>query len=95
METWHSPLLRPTPGKWVLAAGVNGSGQQVIIRAMWIPQYYMDEGDGDCEEYMQQDDFGGIFWPQGWYEKCESTGMHHRPYFQILKWTDSPLFPGD
>jgi len=93
MEKRFSPLLRPTPGKWVLAAGVNGSGQQIIIRAMWIPQYFMRGDDTDCDEKMESDCYGRSFWPKGWYEKCEATGINHLIDFPVLKWTDLPHFP--
>lgn len=85
---------KPQPGVPVLARYFNCMNKQRIVKAVFIPKYFMED-DGGAEidlDYLHSND--NYYWPEGWYERSEE----HEPGYmllsdQVIDWMPMPEFP--
>jgi hypothetical protein len=85
---------KPQPGIPVLARYFNDQNNQRIVKAVFIPKYFMeDDGESDLDsDYLEAND--NYYWPQGWYEVSEN----HEPDYmlmhdKVIDWMPMPVFP--
>ena len=80
--------VKPKPGRYVLAWM---EGKSVPIRAMWVPELWLEAGD-ECPEdwatYSEEKD--GYFCPEGWYEANEHEETHFKVSKPIAAWVQLP-----
>lgn len=80
--------VKPKPGRYVLAWM---EGKSVPIRAMWVPELWLEAGD-ECPEdwatYSEEKD--GYFCPEGWYEANEHEETHFKVNKPIVAWVELP-----
>lgn len=92
---WISPKTRfPEPDKPVIAFGINEENELVIIRAKYIPKFFIIDGDlsflGDSTYDETTDEY---YWPEGWYEWNEMEDTHWLVDFEVLLWMALPELP--
>ncbi|MGU3628114.1 hypothetical protein [Comamonas sp. C24C] len=82
---------KPPAGRYVLAWI---EGKDVPIRAMWVPQYFLECGD-ECPEgwgeYSEEQD--EYFCPEGWYEANEHEETHWHVSKPVVAWIELPRRP--
>lgn len=84
----------PNPEKTVLAYGLNEYNHKRIVRAFYVPEFYVSDEDiefsGDCDYNEEKDEY---FHPKGWYEHNESEEIHWKLSFEITDWKCLPDYP--
>lgn len=78
----------PEPGNIVLSFGKN-----TILRAVYIPEYFMEDQDNFLGELDYSEENDEFYWPEGWYEWNVHEDTHWKVSFEITHWMELPEYP--
>jgi hypothetical protein len=86
----------PEPETPVLVHCTNIFDKTRILRACWIPLFYMSGDDSDFSGNMDyNDEKNEYYWPEGWYEWNEVEDTHWLISLVVLNWMPLPEPPKD